>query len=77
MAVKHKVTSTILRRERYEDLPERYLADKKSGKWPLFEDGQEFMVENEDFFRMLYGTCCSETWDCISRYMYSALQGDQ
>ena len=30
---------------------------------------------NDNFFRMLHGSFCSEAWDCISRYVYAALQG--
>jgi uncharacterized repeat protein (TIGR04076 family) len=55
--------------ELYPDLQEQYLADPKSGKCPFFYEGQEFMVENEDFFRMLNGKFCSEAWDSISRYI--------
>ena len=29
----------------------------------------------KEFFRMLHGTFCAEAWDCISRYVYAALQG--
>ena len=71
----HKCKITVLRRELYEDLQEEFLANPKSGKCPVFEDGQEFMVENQDFLRMLDGKFCSEAWDSISRYVYSALQG--
>jgi len=71
----HKVKITVLKRELYKDLQEQYLADPESGKCPFFEEGQEFMVENDDFFRMLNGKFCAEAWDCISRYVYSALQG--
>jgi uncharacterized repeat protein (TIGR04076 family) len=75
MTIKHKVKITVLRRELFKDLQETYLADSASGKCPFFEDGQEIMVENEDFFRMLNGKFCSEAWDSISRYVYTALQG--
>lgn len=75
MATKHKCQITVLKRELYQDLQEQYLADQKSGKCPFFNDGQEFIVDNEDFFRMLNGKFCSEAWDSISRYVYAALQG--
>ena len=71
----HKCKITVLRRELFEDLQEKFLANPKSGKCPVFEDGQEFMVENRDFLHMLNGKFCSEAWDSISRYVYSALQG--
>lgn len=75
MATNHKVKITVLRKELYQDLQEQYLADPKSGKCPFFEEGQEFIVTGDDFFRMLNGKFCAEAWDCISRYVYSALQG--
>lgn len=70
-----KCKITVLRRELFQDLQEQYLADPKSGKCPFFQEGQEFIVEGNDFFRMLNGQFCSEAWDSISRYVYAALQG--
>lgn len=75
MAIQHKVKLTVLRKTCYEDLQTEYLADPKSGACPYFEEGQVFMIENDDFFRMLHGTFCAEAWDCISRYVYAGLQG--
>ena len=75
MAVQPKCKITVLRREYYQDLADRYLADPQVGKCQLFQDGQEFIVDGESFFRMLHGGFCSEAWDCISRYVYAALQG--
>jgi uncharacterized repeat protein (TIGR04076 family) len=71
----HKCKITVLRRELYQDLADQYLADPKSGKCPYFTEGQEFLIDGTDFFRMLNGKFCSEAWDCISRYVYAALQG--
>ena len=59
--MKHKCKITILKRECYKDLQAEYLADPK--------------VDSDNFFRMLNGTFCAEAWDCISRYVYAALQG--
>lgn len=73
--MKHKCKITVLRRELFQDLADQYLADSNSGKCPHFKDGQEFIVDNEGFFRMMKGEFCSEAWDCISRYVYAALQG--
>ena len=73
--MKHKCKITVLRREFYQDLADEYLADPGVGKCNIFEDGQEFIVENKDFFRMMHGQFCSEAWDAISRYVYAALQG--
>lgn len=71
----HKCKITVLKRECYTDLQQKYLADPKSGPCPYFREGQEIIVDSDNFFHMLNGTFCSEAWDCISRYVYSALQG--
>ncbi|MDL2220363.1 TIGR04076 family protein [Eubacteriales bacterium OttesenSCG-928-N14] len=73
--MKHKVKMTVLKKECYTDLQEQYLADPHSGPCPYFEVGQEFLIENGDFFRMMNGQFCGEAWDCVSRYIYAALQG--
>ena len=73
--MKHKCKITVLKRECYQDLQAKYLADPKSGPCPFFREGQEIIVDNDNFFRMLHGTFCAEAWDCISRYVYAALQG--
>ena len=73
--MKHKCKITILKRECYKDLQERYLADPESGPCPYFHEGQEIMVDSDNFFHMLDGRFCAEAWDCISRYVYAALQG--
>jgi len=75
MAATHKCKITVLKRELYPDLQEKYLANPDSGKCEFFEEGQEFLVDGESFFRMLNGQFCAEAWDCISRYVYAALQG--
>ena len=73
--MKHKCKITVLRREFYQDLAEKYLADPKVGKCNKFYDGQEFIIDGKGFFRMMNGEFFSEAWDIISRYVYSALQG--
>ena len=70
-----KVKITVLRRECYQDLQESYLSNPKAGPCNLFRDGQEFIVDSRNFNRMLDGQFCAEAWDCISRYVYAALQG--
>lgn len=72
---KHKCKITVLRREWYQDLADKYLADPQTGKCSFFRDGQEFIVDAPAYFRMLNGQFCSEAWDCISKYVYAALQG--
>ncbi len=76
---KRQCKITVLRKELYPDLQRQYLADPESGPCPIFEVGQEFLLERsdarDDFWHMLDGKFCSEAWDCISRYVYTALQG--
>jgi uncharacterized repeat protein (TIGR04076 family) len=73
--MKHKCKITVLRREFYQDLADEYLADSNIGKCDLFHDGQEFIVDQKDFWKMMNGEFCAEAWDSISRYVYTALQG--
>ncbi|HIU75393.1 MAG TPA: TIGR04076 family protein [Candidatus Pelethocola excrementipullorum] len=70
-----KCKITVLKKELYPDLQEKYLANPKAGKCEFFEEGQEWIVGIDDFFRMMNGGFCAEAWDCISRYVYSAIQG--
>jgi uncharacterized repeat protein (TIGR04076 family) len=74
-AMKHKCKITVLRREFFQDLAKEYLANPAAGKCNLFDDGQEFILEQGDFFHLMDGKFCSEAWDAISRYVYAALQG--
>ena len=75
----HKVKIKVLRKEVYPDLQQKYLANPESGPCSFFEVGQEFVLERngdrDDFWHMLDGKFCAEAWDCISRYVYAALQG--
>ena len=77
--MQYKCRITVLRKECYEDLQAKYLADPKSGPCPMFEAGQEFILERnadrDDFWHMPDGKSCTEAWDAISRYVYSAFQG--
>jgi uncharacterized repeat protein (TIGR04076 family) len=71
----HNCRITVLRREFFQDLAEEYLANPEAGKCSFFHDGQEFVLEQGDFYNMMDGKFCSEAWDAISRYVYTALQG--
>ncbi len=73
--MRHKVKITVLRRELFPDLQRDYLADPNAGKCPYFHEGQEFLVTSETYQQMLNGAFCAEAWDCVSRYVYTALQG--
>lgn len=43
--MEHKCKITVLRKECYADLQREYLADPASGPCPVFEVGQEFVLE--------------------------------
>lgn len=81
--MKHTCTVTVLDKRCFPDLQEEYLADPSSGPCPCFEVGQTYLFEREDgkddFWH--FGRDrdpkfpCAEAWDCISRYIYTALAG--
>ena len=73
--MKHKCKITVLETKVFTPLQEKYLADPKAGACPLFRPGDTFLIESDDFWHMLHGKFCAEAWDCISRYVYAALQG--
>lgn len=65
----------------HEDLRREYLADPDSGACPCLKKGDvcEFWCEGDrDDFCKFGGErrfACAEAWDCISRYVYTGLQG--
>lgn len=71
----YKVKITVLKREYYQDLADKYLLDPHFGKCDKFYEGQEFIVGLQDYFDMMRCQFCSEAWDALSRYIYTALQG--
>ena len=75
MPVSHKVKITVIKKESYEDLQKEYLNNTEAGPCPMFETGQEFIVDGGGFARMMDGKFCSEAWEAISKYIYAGLQG--
>lgn len=77
--MQHKCKVTVLKTALFEEFQEKYLAEPKSGACDFYKEGQEFIFERygeaDDFWTMGQGKHCSEAWDCISRYIYTALQG--
>jgi len=77
--MQHRCKVSVIRKELYKDLQEEYLANKESGECPFYNVGDEFIFDRygdkDDFWTMGRGSQCSEAWDCISRYIYTALQG--
>lgn len=74
--MKHKVKITILKREYYKDLADRFLANPEIGKCSIFHEGQEFIVTRENYDRFAYeNNFCMGAWDVIKNKVYAALQG--
>ena len=77
--MQHKCVVTVIDKKVFPDLQEKYLADPTSGACPFYNVGDRFVFERyggvDTFWTMGKGTQCSEAWDCISRYVYAALQG--
>lgn len=81
--MRHECKVTVLETKLFPGLQHEYLADPNSGVCPCFEVGQEFLfrrdANNDDFWHfgrdLNPALPCAEAWDCISRYIYTALQG--
>ena len=77
--MQHKCRVTVIDKKCFNDLQGKYLADPASGVCPFYNVGDEFVFERygerDDFWREGNGSQCAEAWDCISRYIYTALQG--
>lgn len=74
--MKRKVKITVIRREFYQDLAEKYVARPGVGKCSVFEDGQEFTVTRETYNNFPYENhFCVSAWDVMKHKVYSALQG--
>lgn len=81
--MKHICKVTVIDKKLHSELQKKYLADPESGMCPCFHVGDEFIFERadgkDDFWH--FGRDrepkfpCAEAWDCISRYIYTALQG--
>lgn len=88
--MRHRVKVTVLDTTVNEELQREYLADPDSGRCPCFEPGDTYEfwreADRDDFYKFGRGCGlkdgdddrdfpCAEAWDCISRYVYSGLQG--
>jgi uncharacterized repeat protein (TIGR04076 family) len=74
-AKRHKCKITVLRRELYEDLQAEYFTDSNSGKCNTFLEGQEFIIDDNNYWQMFNGQFCANAWDAIGKYVYAAIQG--
>lgn len=77
--MQHKCKVTVIDKKCFPDLQQQYLADPQSGPCPFYRVGDEFLFtrygDEDTFWYTGNGTQCGEAWDCISRYIYTALQG--
>lgn len=89
--MRYECKVTVLETKCFENLQREYLADPSSGPCPCFKAGDVFRFqrtpEHDDFYKLGRGCGfregdegerdfpCGEAWDCISRYIYAALQG--
>lgn len=77
--MQYKCKVTVIDKKCFQDLQENYLADPNSGPCPFYQVGDQFLFERyggeDTFWREGNGAHCAEAWDCISRYIYTALQG--
>ena len=73
--IKHKCKITVLRREFFEDLKEQYLANPNVGKCEVCKDGQEWLIDENEYYHMLNGTFCAQAWSAVNKFVYAALQG--
>lgn len=77
--MQYKCKVTVIDKKFYPDLQAHYLANPQSGACPFYQVGDEFIFtrygKRDDFWTQQNGKHCSEAWDCISRYIYTALQG--
>ena len=77
--MQHKCKVTVIDKKVYPELQQKYIANPNAGACPFYQIGDEFIFERygnaDDYWRMGKGSQCSEAWDCISRYIYTALQG--
>lgn len=70
--LKSKVT--VLRREFFPDLAEKYLGNQGVGPCSHFRDGQELVFDSENLY-VMRGGFCTEAWDAISRHIYVQVSG--
>ena len=81
--MQHQCKVTVLDTKVFNSLQFEYLADPQSGPCPVFREGDEFLFKRipgeDDFWNfgrdLRLSFPCAEAWDCISRYIYTALQG--
>ena len=59
MAWKSKCKITVLKKDYYQDLADQYLSNPAVGPCSVFQEGQEFIVDKENYLTMLDGKFCA------------------
>ena len=77
--MQYKCLVEVIEKKVFAELQGAYLADPESGPCPFYNVGDTFLFtrygQEDTFWTMGRGAQRSEAWDCISRYIYTALQG--
>lgn len=77
--MQYKCKVTVIDKKLFPDYQAQYLTDSNSGVCPFYEIGDETLFDRyggeDTFWTAAKGAHCAEAWDCISRYIYTALQG--
>lgn len=77
--MQYKCKVTVIDKKLFYNLQSEYLKNPESGVCPFYNVGDETIFERyggeDTFWREANGAHCAEAWDCISRYIYAALQG--
>lgn len=77
--MQYKCKVEVIDKKVFADFQEKYLADPQSGACPFYQVGDTTIFERyggeDTFWTQAKGAHCAEAWDCISRYIYAALQG--
>lgn len=74
--MKYQVKITVVKREYYQDLADRFLVNPQVGPCRIFQEGQQFLVTQENYDNFPYETnFCKAAWDVIKIKVYAALQG--
>ncbi len=72
--MKHKCKITVIQRPYFPEIAQSF-GYGVGGPCNFYYDGQEFMVDKDNYATMLDGQFCGEAWDCIKRYVYTAIHG--
>lgn len=79
--MRHRMKITVLDHDPQRGTPEALPSEPRKRRVPCFKKGDSFDFwreeDRDDFYK--FGVekpfPCAEAWDCISRYVYTGLQG--